>query len=88
MVNIHETKTFAYTTDVLTPDGGLVDLEDLATHAELIGSQCTVTSVSIPQDVRLSLVRGATKAQVLVEGGSLPSGTKLEGVLSVVTARP
>lgn len=87
-MNIHTTKSFTLTTDAETADGGMVDLEDLDPHADLIGSQSRVTSAHVPQDVRLSLVRGATKAQVLVEGGVLPSGTVLEGVLSLVSARP
>lgn len=86
-MNMHRTSTYSVTTGSETPDGGSLDLEELAAQTQLLESQSTVTA-HVPQDVRLRVQRSATHAQVLVEGGILPSGTMLAGVLSTVTAQP
>lgn len=86
-MNIHTTKSFTLTTSSETADGAGLDLEELVTHARLLESQCTVLAPA-PPGVRLSIGASATHARVLVEGGALPSGTVLTGVLSTVSARP
>lgn len=86
-MNIHETKTFTLTTSAECVDGDGLDLEELVAHALLLESQCTVQAAA-PPGVLLRVAASATHARVLVEGGALPSGTVLSGVLSTVSARP
>lgn len=87
-MNIHTTRSYTFTTTSDTADGGAVDLEDLAEAVVLLESQSTVQA-TIPQNgMRLQVVAAPGKATVAVTGGTLPSGTRLSGVLSLVSATP
>lgn len=86
-MNIHTTKSYSYTTTADTAEGTTVDLEALAGETQVLESQCTVLGAA-PQGVSLRVLGTPTHAQVLVEGGALPAGTVLTGVLSIISARP
>lgn len=86
-MNIHTTRAYTLTTSSETADGDGLDLEELLASAILLESQCTVMA-TVPPGVLLRVGASATHARVLVEGGALPSGTVLTGVLSTVSARP
>lgn len=86
-MNVHETKSFTLTTDAEIADGDGVDLEELASAAQLLESQCTVQA-TLPPGVLLRVAASPTHARVLATGGAVPSGTVLTGVLSTVSARP
>lgn len=87
-MNIHTTRSYTFTTTGDVVDGGTVDLEDLSDAVSLLESQSTVQA-TIPQNgLRLQVMAAPGKATVAVTGGTLPSGTRLEGVLSLVSATP
>ena len=90
-MNIHQTRSYTLTTGSDTLDGASLDLEEVATYAHLLESQCPVLA-TLPAGVTLrpflTTTDGVRRAALRVEGGTLPSGTVLSGVLSTVSAQP